>query len=165
MLPSEVLRKEISQKYNIDLEQYAWSEDFKRKIFSIQLDKYLESNADTLEEIYSYGFNIGHCGLTSRYVVRNFDDAKLFYGKSSLLVGTKNAPNGEHAWTSLNSFIIDTTLMICLPIDKAEELGYVQEKEIAPYGARILSEYDVYDIEFNLLREQNRDKKLVKIKK
>jgi len=163
MLPSELLKKEISRKYNVNLEQYSWTEDFKQQIFSIDLDEFLEPNANTLGEIYSYGFNIGHCGLTSRYVVRAFDDARLFYGKSSLLVDTKNAPNGEHAWVVLNDFVIDTTLMICVPIDKAKELGYVQEKEIAPYSARMLSEYDVYDLEFNALENDKKIKKLSKI--
>ena len=150
MLPSEELRLEIEKKYNIDLKQYAWSEEFKQQIFSIPLDKSLETNADTLGEIYSYGFNIGHCGLTSRYVVRGFNEATLHYGKVSLLVGTKSSPNGEHAWTILNDKVIDTTLMIAIPTSIAKTLGYNQEKEIAPLSARILSEYDVYDTEFEM---------------
>ena len=148
MLPSEILRKEIGTKYNINLEQYAWSDELKKDIFSIELDDTIETQASTLKEIYEHGFNIGHCGLTSRYVCRKFDSANLFYGKANLLIGTKAAPNGEHAWTTLNNYIIDTTLMIAIPSDKAKELGYNPEKEIAPVSARILSEYDTYDSEF-----------------
>ena len=148
MLPSEKLRNEISELYNIDLEQYAWSEELKQQIFSTKLDKDLESNADTLEDIYTVGYNIGHCGLTSRYVARQFNEAKLFYGKAKLLVGTKSAPNGEHAWTTINNFLIDTTLMICIPITEITKLGYIQEKEITHVNARLLSEYDRYDNDF-----------------
>jgi hypothetical protein len=116
MLPSEELRKEISQLYNINLEKFAWSEELKKQILSIKLDEELETNAETLEEIYTLGYNIGHCGLTSRYVAKQFNEAKLFYGKAKLLVGTKSAPNGEHAWTTINDYLIDTTLMLCIPI-------------------------------------------------
>ena len=148
MLPSELLRKEIEEKYNINLEQYAWDEKLKQQILNTELDDTIETQATTLKEVYEHGFNIGHCGLTSRYVCRKFDSANLFYGKANLLIGTKAAPNGEHAWTTLNNYIIDTTLMIAIPSDKAKELGYIKEKEIAPVSARILSEYDTYDSEF-----------------
>lgn len=154
MLPSEILRIEIAQKYNIDLEQYAWSEEFKQQVFSTELDKDLEPSADTLKEIYLHGFNIGHCGLTSRYIARKFTDADLYYGKAKLLVGTKGAPNGEHAWACINDFLIDTTLMICVPVCKAQELGYVPEKKLAQDSARMLSEYDVFDLEFNKISKK-----------
>lgn len=148
MLPSENLRKEIETKYNINLKQYAWPKELKEQILSTKLDDTIETNASSLKEIYEKGFNIGHCGLTSRYVCRKFNDASLFYGKANLLTGTKASPNGEHAWTTINNMLIDTTLMIILPIEKAKELGYTPEKEIAPISARMLSEYDTYDTEF-----------------
>ena len=149
MLPSEILRKKISQKYNIDLEKYAWSNEIREKIFSIKLDKDLEESTNTLKDIYFYGFNIGHCGLTSRYVAINFDTAKLYYGKAKLLIGTDNAPNGEHAWTIINNYLVDTSLMISVPIDDIYKLGYIPEKEIAYDSARILSEFDIYENEFS----------------
>ena len=149
MLPSEKLRKEISQKFNINLEQYAWPEELKQCIFSIKLDKDLESHADTLEEIYSLGFNIGHCGLTSRYIAIQFPTATMHYGTASLLTGTKDSPNGEHAWTILNDFLIDSTLMIMIPIRKIEELRYKEKLQLAQDSARMLSEYDRYDNDYN----------------
>ena len=117
-------------------------------ILSIKLDEDLETNAETLEEIYTLGYNIGHCGLTSRYIAKQFNEAKLFYGKAKLLVGTKSAPNGEHAWTTINNFLIDTTLMLCIPITEIIKLGYITEKEIAHDSARMLSEFDRYDNDF-----------------
>ena len=82
-------------------------------------------------------------------VVREFDNAKLYYGKSKLLVGTPSSPNGEHAWTTLDGYIIDTTLMICFPESKRVELGYIPEKEILPLAARVLSEFDTYESELH----------------
>ena len=130
MLPSEILRQKIEEKYNIDLSQYTWTNDLKQEIFSIELDQNIETQATTLKEIYELGFNIGHCGLTSRYICRKFDNATLFYGNAKLLIGTDSSPNGEHAWTILNNHLIDTTLMISIPIEKIKELGYTPEKEI-----------------------------------
>lgn len=154
MLPSEILRQEISKKYNVNLERYAWNEEFQKIIFSIELDDYLEKNAKSLEEIYRNGFNIGYCGLTSRYIARGFEEAELCYGKAKLLVGTKKAPNGEHAWTIINGNLIDSTLMIFLPIEIAKELGYKEEKRIAHSSARMLSEYDIYDVEFDIKKKE-----------
>lgn len=148
MLPSEELRQEISAKYNINLEEYKWNEEFQQSIFEIELDKILEEHASTLGEIYKKGFNIGHCGLTSRYLAKKFNTATLYYGIATILTGTKNSPNGEHAWITINGFVIDTTLMICIPLTEAKKLGYIPEREIAHDSARILSEYDVFDHEY-----------------
>ena len=148
MLPSEILRLEISLKYNINLEDYKWNNEFLQSIFSIELDKDLEDSASTLKEIYDLGFNIGHCGLTSRYIARKYSKAKLFYGKAKLLVGTLNSPNGEHAWTIIDNCLIDSTLMISIPLELAKNLGYVVEKEIEQNSARLLSEYDTFENEF-----------------
>ena len=148
MLPSEELRQEISAKYNINLEEYKWNKEFQQSIFEIELDKTLEEHASTLGEIYKKGFNIGHCGLTSRYLAKKFNTATLYYGIATILIGTKNSPNGEHAWITINGFVIDTTLMICIPLTEAKKLGYIPEREIAHDSARILSEYDVFDHEY-----------------
>ena len=120
----------VKSHYNIYLNQFAWEAEFKESILSIQLDPALESKASTLAEIYQLGFNIGHCGLTSRYVAIKYPKATLFYGTAKLLVGTEASPNGEHAWTVINNHVIDTTLMICIPVPIATTLGYIPEKEI-----------------------------------
>jgi len=159
VLPSEILRLKVSQKHNINLEEYKWDDEFLASIFSIELDKDLETHASTLGEIYKQGFNIGHCGLTSRYVARKYSQATLYYGKATLLVGTDQSPNGEHAWLTLNNYLIDTTLMVCIPLDISEFLGYTPEKQISSESARILSEYDTYDNEFEI----NKNIKKIKI--
>lgn len=156
MLPSEILRKSIEEQYGIDLSPYIWNEEFKEQVFSIELDKILESKASTLREIYEHGFNIGHCGLTSRYLAIRYPRANLFYGTAKLLIGTKSAPNGEHAWITLNNHLIDTTLMLCIPLQEAQQFGYIPEKNIEASSARMLSEYDLYEHDFNELERQKR---------
>jgi hypothetical protein len=160
MLPAENLRHDIEEKYKIDLSRYAWSKELKEEIFKIELDKKLEYHADTLEDIYKLGFNIGHCELTSRYITINHQKAKLFYGKAALLVGTKSSPNGEHGWTVIDDYLLDSTLMLCIPISEIQNFGYIPEKEIAYNSARVLPEYDTYDLEYNRM-DQDKTKKMV----
>ena len=149
MLPSEKLRLLISKHYKINLEKFSWPDNFKNAIFSIELDSTLESNATHLKEIYERGFNIGRCGLTSRYLCINFGNAILQYGTCNILKGTKSSPNGEHAWTIINNLLIDTTLMICIPLDKIQEFGYIPTATIAKESSCMLSEYDVFDNEYD----------------
>lgn len=164
MLPSEKLRLLISKLYGIDLEKYAWPEELRNVIFSLELDKTLETNATYLGEIYQYGFNIGHCGLTSRYLVIGIKGAKLHYGISDILKGTKASLDGNHAWTIINNVLVDTTLMISIPIDKMAELGYVTERIISDDSAKMLSEYDLYDNDFSEMKiNQNFQEELLRI--
>ncbi len=151
MLESEELRKQIEEIYEIDLLQYAWNEEEKEDIFSIQLDKDYEDKVNTMKEVYEQGLNIGNCGLTSRYFARHIKNSDMNIGKCKLLRGTLNAPNGEHAWITLDNFVIDTTLMIMIPEEVAEKLGYQKEKTLAKDSAKMLPEYNTYS---NTLRKK-----------
>ncbi len=156
MLPSEELRNKISEIIDIDLNRYAWNEEFKNFVFNFKLDKLYEDELNYLEEAFLYGLNIGHCGLTSRYIALNIPKVDLYYGTFLPLAGTKNSKNGNHAWTVCGEYLIDTTLMTVLKVDEAKELGYIFERKIAPESARELSEYDTFSMEF---RQYNKDKK------
>ena len=147
MLPSEKLRKLISKTYNLELEKYAWSEELKNFILSIKLDEIYEDKVSSMQEVYEKGLNIGHCGLTGRYLSRNIEKAKLHYGTCSLLKGTKNSPDGDHAWITINNFLIDTTLMLNIPLEYIHDFGYIEEKMIAKDSSCMLSEYDTYSNE------------------
>lgn len=147
MLPSEILRDIISKRIGIDLNQYAWNEEFKNFVFKIKLDKMYEETIFNMSEVYKQGFNIGHCGLTSRYLVQNLKNSDLYYGKFSGLVGTKRSEKGGHAWVVQDELVIDTTLMIMLPIDKAKEIGYTFERKLSRSSATVLSEYELYSHE------------------
>ena len=78
--------------------------------------------------------------------------------------GTKASLDGNHAWTIINNFLVDTTLMICIPIDKMAELGYVTERIISDDSAKMLSEYDLYDNDFSEMKiNQNFQEELLRI--
>ncbi len=149
MLESEVLRKSLGDLYEIDLEKYKWNESLEKEIFSIDLDDWYEEKISTLkmQEIYEKGLNIGRCGLTSRYFAIHFPDAVYHRGKCSILVGTKNAEHGEHAWITKEedgtTFIYDSTLMLKIPESVASK--YYKTEIILDYNsARTLSEYETY---------------------
>lgn len=149
MLESEVLRKNLGDLYGIDLEKYKWNESLEKEIFSIDLDDWYEEKISTLkmQEIYEKGLNIGRCGLTSRYFAIHFPDAVYHRGKCSILVGTKNAEHGEHAWITREedgiTFIYDSTLMLKIPESVASK--YYKTEIILDYNsARTLSEYEAY---------------------
>lgn len=151
MLPSEKLRKIISEKIGVDLEKHAWSEEFKKMVFEYKLDKNYEEdleNLETLKEVYEYGLNIGHAGLTARYLIRNIPNASLYYGKFPPMAGTKNAPDGKYAWLIYNGCLLDTTLMICLKVNDAYTLGYFKEVSVASESDKILSEYELFSNEY-----------------
>jgi hypothetical protein len=149
MLESEVLRKNLGDLYGIDLEKYKWNETLEKEIFSIDLDDWYEEKISTLkmQEIYEKGLNIGRCGLTSRYFAIHFPNAVYHRGKCSILVGTKNAEHGEHAWITREedgtTFIYDSTLMLKIPESVASKY-YTTERILDNDSARIFSEYETY---------------------
>ncbi len=149
MLPSEELRKYIAEKIGKDLDIYSWNYPFTQFVFSIHLDEDYERKVHYLSKVYKLGFNIGHCGLTSRYLVMSIPHTDLFYGKFPALAGTKNSPAGGHAWAVCGDFVLDTTLMLAIPIQEAKNLGYIFEKKISQESARMLSEYELFSNEYD----------------
>ncbi len=116
-----------------------------------------------MESVYENGFNIGHCGLTSRYVAISNPDADLYYGVFPALAGTKSSKHGEHAWTVIDNHVVDTTLMIAIPVDIAISLGYEFKRKIDESSARILPEYDLYSNEVIAMQKdkENFQKRLI----
>lgn len=147
MLPSEKLRKLIAKENQFDLEKYAWNKDLVDLVMSIDLDPLYEDKITKMESVYKFGFNIGQCGLTARYLVRNIRGSILCYGTCDLLKGTKKANDGNHAWIQINDILIDTTLMINIPLSLIDTLGYHLQKIISPDSALELSEYNTYSNE------------------
>lgn len=155
MLPSERLRMIISARIGIDLSMFAWDSKLQEKVFSIPPCQELENKVFSLKEVYEFGLNIGHCGLTSRYLMRNINGLELYYGNFYGLKGTKNSQNGNHAWVANDKFILDTTLMLLLPINVAKEIGYIFEKKIYHESAKILSEYELFSNEYQSFLENS----------
>lgn len=143
MYYSDDLRIKLSKKFLFDLEHYVWNDELNDYLMKIKLN-YFENLITTMDEVYEYGFNIGLCGLTSRYFAVAFPSAKLAYGTLPILKGTKNCKNGNHAWIIKDGFVIDSTLRLIIPETKAEEIGYTVDKILADSSARYFSENELY---------------------
>ncbi len=157
MLPSLVLRKNIEDRYNIDLSRYTWNKELYDFIMNIDLDLTYEDKIFKMKDVYEKGLNIGLCGLTNRYLAINMDDAYTHIGTSSLLKGTLNAKDGNHSWTIIKGILIDTTLMIAIKETDAPKFGYISQKVLAKESARVLSEYNTYSNEMTIRESKNLD--------
>lgn len=147
MIPSENLRALLEEAYHLPLSDYAWNDDLKHLIFSIKCDPFIEDKVSTLGDAYRFGFNIGHCGTTSRYFSINFDKALMHVGYVDMLCGTKSSTNGGHAWVEYDEYVLDPSLMIFFPVSKKEEFGYHTKNILAKSASCILSEYDTFSFE------------------
>lgn len=157
MIPSEKLRMIIEEKTGLPLSKFAWDDELKHRIFSIQTDKDLEQHVHNLEEAYINGFNIGHCGTTSRYFSIAFKDARMHFGTLSIIAGSKSSTSGGHAWVEMDGFLLDPSLMILLPTNLKEEFGYKTAKIIAKDSSKMLSEYDLFEHEYQFLQNNPED--------
>ena len=130
MIPSEKLRKIISKMRKVNLEDFKWDESLKKSVFKL---KYLNVNKEIgLREVFKNGYNIGNCTITAYCVSKLFDRSSICTGKVEILKGTKNSENGEHVWVETYDFIIDTTLMIKVPLDSIIAQYYHKEDTITP---------------------------------
>lgn len=145
----------------VNLEDYVWGKDLKDFVFNIKLDPEREDKVNTMQEVYEEGYNEGHCGLTSRYLARNDDSIELppRDATCSLLKGTAGSNNGNHCWCFKDGFIIDTTLMIKIPVELAGKLGYSWDGMLNHDSSRQLSEYDTYSREANRRKNGNSHKR------
>lgn len=158
-MPSGKMRKIVSQNLQFDLNMYALKGEYLNALCKLPLDKDIETDPrlKTLGDAISLGLNIGHCGLTSRYFLRGIANGDLVIGKLPAIAGSKNSPNGEHAWVQTDNLVIDPTLLVAIPTARAYALGYKPEYVVNPEGARILSEYDTFSNELHLLEKQARE--------
>lgn len=130
MIPSKILRLTISKNHKIKLGNYSWDKELQDKIFHIT---FMDGNKKlSLKTIFSNGYNIGNCLLTSYYVSSIIDNSQICTGKVEILKGTKNCPNGDHVWIETQENIIDTTLMIVLPKVSKYAKYYTKESSIFP---------------------------------
>ena len=49
--------------------------------------------------------------------------------------------------------------MLLIPVSDAVELGYISKKKLEYKSARTLSEYDIYDVEYNQEKREKVNKK------
>ncbi|MDF2865607.1 MAG: hypothetical protein K0R72_416 [Clostridia bacterium] len=140
---SDDLRIKLSKKFSFDLEHYVWNDELNDYLMNIKLSNN-EDLVQTMRQVYEFGYNIGHCGLTSRYFAIALKKAELAYGTLPILIGTKGSKNGNHAWIINEGYVIDSTLRLMIPEEIAPSLGYVTEKILAYDSARMLSEYELF---------------------
>jgi len=140
---SDNLRIILSRKFSFDLEEYVWNDNLNDYLMKIKLGTD-EELVHTMAEVYEFGYNIGFCGLTSRYFAIALPKAQLAYGNLPLLKGTKKSPEGNHAWIINDEFVIDPTLRLIIPEYIATKIGYTIQKILAYDSARMLSEYELY---------------------
>ena len=133
----------------INLEDYVWDDKLKEHVFNIKLNSDFEDKLSTMKEVYEGGYNEGHCGLTSRYLARSDDSIELPYRDAtcSLLKGTYGSDYGNHCWCFKGDYIIDTTLMIIIPIELAKKIGYSWNNLIMHESSRYLSSGDTFSSE------------------
>lgn len=136
MIPSKKLRRLISKKNKIQLEDFSWEKELEKKVFKILFEDM------TLKDIFENGYNIGNCLLTSYYIFPIFNNASICSGKVAILKGTKNSINGDHVWIENDEYIIDTTLMIKIPLNFIYSKYYKKEYTISPTFSSADLNYD-----------------------
>lgn len=129
MIPSKILRKIISQRLELNLDTYSWSEEFEKRVMAI----YFRENDKiyTFKDVYEKGCNIGNCLLTSKYISQTLRSSTICAGKVEILKGTKNSKNGDHVWVEVEDLIIDPTLMISIPKETDIAKKYHKECTLA----------------------------------
>jgi len=87
-----------------------------------------------LEDAFRNGENIGGCTTYSVRLSYSFDNVYICGGTLSYLEGTKNSLDGRHTWMVSDGYIYDTSLMLVVKEDFANELGYVLENKQSVVG-------------------------------
>lgn len=95
-----------------------------------------EINIESYSSMYEFfkrGEHIGNCGRTSKFIGVAFDSPQYHTGRLMSLAGTKNCNAGGHAWleTKINNkdYIIDTSMMLVIPLELKEKIGYKDGSE------------------------------------
>ena len=105
------------------------------------------SSYSSLYEHFATNEHIGTCGYTSIMVASMFSDFKFYSrGNAKFLAGTKNCIDGGHAWIETNingkDLLIDTSLLLAIPIELKEKLGYSSNRK--PYNRE-----EMLDVRYN----------------
>lgn len=126
-------------------------EKFEYKDGKTLLEATKDINVSSFSSMYEYfkrGEHIGTCGLTAGLMGIMFENTTYIrHGNAKPVIGTKNSPNGSHAWIEAdingNRKIIDTSLLVVIPFELKEELGYETHELLNLKG--LLNCHDNYD--------------------
>ncbi len=99
------------------------------------ISKSKEIDVPTFSSLYEYlvrGEHIGTCGFSSKlfgiYYHNSFKNIECHDGVLPIIKGSKKSSNGNHAWIEADyngkRYIIDTSLLVAIPIELKETIGY-----------------------------------------
>lgn len=115
----------------------------------------------SLYEYFATGANIGTCGFTSRLMGVMFEDVLYHRGVIPAFVGTPKSEDGCHAWISAKSstgrIIIDTSLLLVVPEEQKEQLGYIPNHTYTL--EQILEDGDEYYYHYRIASQQSTQNK------
>lgn len=130
------------------------------------IQKMKDINVSTYSSMYEYfvrGEHIGRCGITSKLYGIAFENPIYHIGQCISLIGTKGCTkdNPSHAWLEVKlngkEYIIDTSLLVIVPIELKENLGYKDIKK--PFSKKELMEYadenDTFYEHYNILNKKS----------
>ena len=85
----------------------------------------------TLGKALRKGLNYGRCGLFAKLFSNTvFENQKHKYvvGNCDIVIGSKNSNDGNHTWLEVDDMIIDTSLLMAIPMEFKDVFGYNTEK-------------------------------------
>lgn len=87
---------------------------------------------NNFEDVFVNGANIGYCTVASKQLSYSFNECFICGGVLPVLKNTPNCIDGSHTWINYNGKIIDTTLMLIIDEDFANEIGYKEQNRYNP---------------------------------
>lgn len=144
VLPSEILRYNISKEIGYDLTRFAWRRDLRKEILETNLDLDLETYFSTMEDIFEQGLNVTSNILTCKYISRCLPDAQVCIGFFIPVAGYGCSTRGEHAWLIMDDYVIDPTLMVEIPIEIAKCIGYDFKFMLNKQSSTVISPGECY---------------------
>ena len=87
---------------------------------------------NSFEDVFIDGANLGCCTSASKQLSYSFSKCYICGGVLPILAGTKNCPDGSHTWISINSKVIDTSLMLIIDESYSKNFGYIEENRYDP---------------------------------
>lgn len=87
---------------------------------------------NNFEDVFRDGANIGYCTVASKQLSYSLNNCFICGGVLPLIIGTKNSPDGSHTWVFQDGKVIDTTLMLVMDQEFANQIGYIEENRYDP---------------------------------
>ena len=125
---NQEFRTSINNGIQLGKIRFFGEEEFEK----MRLQNYISPtpDANTLEDMYIMGYNIGDCKGMSYQLSYSYNNVDVVTGINHFLKGTKNSQQGGHLWLETKAEIIDTSLMLIISVSYKDEMGYQEEYRI-----------------------------------